>query len=200
MGVETILVHCFMSPLQWCHNEHDGISNHQPHDCLRNHLFRHRWKKTSKLRVTGLCEGNSPGTGEFPAQRASNAENVSIWWRYHAVAKPSSTSWAHQSPLYVSRLSSGKYCWNIIVHLANPTAAIIRHQSIKRLLRFKELSRWTKYIVLPYPMGLTFFICEICKCEKLGKISTVQPTNYLNFKDISDVYRSFICNKTTLIY
>ena len=37
--------------------------------------------KTSKLRVIGLCVGNSPGTGdgEFPAQRASNAENVSIW-------------------------------------------------------------------------------------------------------------------------
>ena len=40
-------------------------------------------KKTSKLRVTGLCAGNSPGTGEFPAQMASNAENVSIWWRHH---------------------------------------------------------------------------------------------------------------------
>ena len=40
-------------------------------------------KKTSKLRVTGLCEGNSPVTGEFPAQMASNAENVSIWWRLH---------------------------------------------------------------------------------------------------------------------
>ena len=42
-----------------------------------------RSKKTSKLRVIGLCEGNSPGTGEFPAQRASNAENVSIWCRHH---------------------------------------------------------------------------------------------------------------------
>ena len=30
-----------------------------------------------KLRVTGLYEGNSPVTGEFPAQRASNAENAS---------------------------------------------------------------------------------------------------------------------------
>ena len=39
-------------------------------------------EKTSKLRVTGLCEGNSPVTGEFPTQRASNAENVSIWWRH----------------------------------------------------------------------------------------------------------------------
>ena len=36
-----------------------------------------------KLRVTGLCAGNLPGTGEFPAQMASNAENVSIWWRHH---------------------------------------------------------------------------------------------------------------------
>ena len=40
-------------------------------------------KKTSKLRVTGLCSRNSPVTGEFPAQMSSNAENVSIWWRHH---------------------------------------------------------------------------------------------------------------------
>ena len=39
--------------------------------------------KTSKLRVTGLCVGNSPGTGKFPALMANNAENVSIWWRHH---------------------------------------------------------------------------------------------------------------------
>ena len=26
---------------------------------------------------------NSPVTGEFPAQKASNAENASIWWRHH---------------------------------------------------------------------------------------------------------------------
>ena len=35
------------------------------------------------LRVTGLCAGNSPETGEFLAQRASKAENVSIWWHHH---------------------------------------------------------------------------------------------------------------------
>ena len=69
--------------LQWRYNERDGVSNYQPHDCLFNRLFRRRWKKTSKLRVTGLCAGNSPMTGEFPAQKASNAENVSIWWRHH---------------------------------------------------------------------------------------------------------------------
>ena len=70
-------------PLRWRHNGHDSVSNHQPHDCLFNRSLRRRSKKTSKLRVTGLCVGNSPGTGEFPAQMASNAENVSIWWRHH---------------------------------------------------------------------------------------------------------------------
>ena len=69
--------------LQWRPNGRDGVSNHQPLDCLLNHLFRRRSKKTSKLRVTGLCGGNSPVSGEFPAQRASNAENASIWWRHH---------------------------------------------------------------------------------------------------------------------
>ena len=75
--------------LQWRHNERDGVSNHQLHDCLFKRLFRRRSKKTSKLRVTGLCEGNSSVTGDFPAQRASNAENVSIWWRHHDMM----TSW-----------------------------------------------------------------------------------------------------------
>ena len=71
--------------LRWRHNGHDSDSNHQPRDCLLNRLFRSRSKKTSKLRVTSLCVGNSPGTGEFPAQMASNAENVSIWWRHHDI-------------------------------------------------------------------------------------------------------------------
>ena len=59
-----------------------AISDHQPHHCSLNRLFRHRSKKTSKLHVTGLCAGNSPVTGEFPAQSASNAWNVSIWWHH----------------------------------------------------------------------------------------------------------------------
>ena len=69
--------------LRWRHNGRDSASNHQSYHCLLNRLFRRRSKKTSKLRVTGLCAGNSPGIGEFPAQMASNAENVSIWWRHH---------------------------------------------------------------------------------------------------------------------
>ena len=62
--------------LQWRHNVRDGVSNDQPHHCLLNSLFGRRSQKTSKFRVTGLCTGNSPGTGEFPARMASNADDV----------------------------------------------------------------------------------------------------------------------------
>ena len=55
-----------MNPLEWRHNDNDGVSNHQPHGCLLNRLFRRRSKKTSKLRVTGLCVGNSPGPVNSP--------------------------------------------------------------------------------------------------------------------------------------
>ena len=61
--------------LGYRHNGPDSVSNHQPDDCLFNRLFRRRSKNTSKLRVTGLCAGISPGTGY--------TETVSIWWRHH---------------------------------------------------------------------------------------------------------------------
>ena len=72
--------------LQWRHNGHNGASNHtnhQPHHYLLNRLLKYRSKKTSKLRVTGLCAGNSTVTGEFPTHRASNTEYIPIWWRHH---------------------------------------------------------------------------------------------------------------------
>ena len=68
---------------RWRHNERDGVSNHRRLNGLFNRLFRRRSKKTPKLRITGLCEGNSPVTGEFPSHTASHAENVSIRWRHH---------------------------------------------------------------------------------------------------------------------
>ena len=43
---------CAQLSLQWRHNECNSVSNHQPHDCLLNCLFRRRSKKTLKLRVT----------------------------------------------------------------------------------------------------------------------------------------------------
>ena len=80
-----VLLLCYVhrKTLQWRHNGRNGVSNHRHLKCLFNLSLRCRSKKTSKLRVTGLCEGKSPMTSEFPSQRASNAENVSIWWCHH---------------------------------------------------------------------------------------------------------------------
>ena len=91
----------YFDALQWRHNERLGVSNHQPHDSLFNRLFRRRSEKTPKLRVTGLCGGKSPVTGEFPAQRASNAENVSIWWRHHCL-------WLCSR---YGQMTAGSYCY-----------------------------------------------------------------------------------------
>ena len=99
--------------LEWCHNGRDGVSNHQPHDCLLNRLFVRRSKKISKLRVTGLCAGKSPGTSELPAQMASNAENVSIWWRHHVCVKyqPRNVTTYIKSNRY--KIRSGNKCERI---------------------------------------------------------------------------------------
>ena len=68
--------------LQWLHNGRDGVSSHRRLDALLNRLFRRRSKKTSNLRVTGFL-GEFAGDRQSPSQKASNAENVSIWWRHH---------------------------------------------------------------------------------------------------------------------
>ena len=96
----------WLRPLRWRHNDHAGVSNHQSHGCLLNRLFRRKSKKTSKLRVTGHCAGNSPGTGEFPAQMASYAENVSIWWRHHALIDDDGS----RSSLYVEPIWYWEQC------------------------------------------------------------------------------------------
>ena len=71
-----------INPLQWRHNEHNGALNHRHLHYLLILLLRCRSKITSKLHVTGLCQGNPPVNG-FPSQSASNAKNVTIWWRYY---------------------------------------------------------------------------------------------------------------------
>ena len=89
-------VNKFLDALQWRHNGRDVFSNHQHHHCLLNRLFGRRSKKTPKLRVIGLW-----GTGEFPAQMASNAENVSIWWRHHGVWLCLQETWQATQTIHV---------------------------------------------------------------------------------------------------
>ena len=114
---------CMSWPLQWRHNERHGASNHQHLDCLLNRLFRRTLKKTPKLRVTGLCEGNPPVTGGFLSQRVSYAENVSIWWRHHEpvpyptcdVGEKPFTRSAAVSGMEVALVSS--QTWTIVINV-----------------------------------------------------------------------------------
>ena len=125
-------------PLQWRHNGHDSVSNHQPHDCLLNRLFRRRSKETPKLRVTGLCEGNSPVSGEFSAQRASNAEFVSIWWRHHDYIH------ANYSPNVTIRFNNRWVLKNII------------------LLVMMKTTLWAKCFLRARAFKTTFYETQLC--------------------------------------
>ena len=64
--------------LRWRHNGRDSVLNHQPQPFIQTQI-------NENIKALCHCAGNSPATGEFPAQMASNAENVSIWWRHHGL-------------------------------------------------------------------------------------------------------------------
>ena len=86
--------------LQWHYNDRDGVSNHRRVNCLLNCLFWHRWKKTSKLCVTSLCYV----TGGFPSHRASNVENVSIWWYHHEYLSQAHFIFVHWTKCPVNKI------------------------------------------------------------------------------------------------
>ena len=71
-------------PLQWRHNEHDGVANYRRLYCLLNHLFRCRSKKHQSSVSLACVRGIHRWPVTSPHKGASNAENVSIWWRHHA--------------------------------------------------------------------------------------------------------------------
>ena len=184
----------FLFALQGRHNERDGFSNHRRLDCLLNRMFMRRSKKTSKLRVTGLCEGKSPHKGpvtrkifsfdavimecanrrdlwgEFSAQRASNAENVSIWWRHHVMRKPDSNKSYHTS---ISRKTVKRLVENGLVWLYCRKSRRFAHSMINT--------------------------CHSDATSKIRKIFTGATYKLLlSFKVTSDLYMSFIPNKTAV--
>ena len=84
LQVQVQILHCLLHmTLQWRHNGRDGVSNHQHHDCLLNRLFRCRSKENIKAPRHWPFSGEFTSDRWIPAQMASNAENVSIWWRHH---------------------------------------------------------------------------------------------------------------------
>ena len=136
--------------IQRCHNDRDGVSNHQPHDCLLKRLFKRRSKETSKLRVTGFWAGNSPETGAFPAQKASNAEKVSIWWRHHVTpyancAAMNLSLHVHPAFCIINAFTLHILCYSISLDNIQPPDLILL-----RLLRLQMLfTSKRKCVMLP---------------------------------------------------
>ena len=85
----------------WCHCNDVTMGLQSPASRLFTQPFiQAQIKETTKLRVTGLYAENSPVTGEFPAHRASNAENVSIWWRHHVLSHFDTVAWPRPKQAY----------------------------------------------------------------------------------------------------
>ena len=108
------------------HNERDGASNHRRLHCLLNCWFRRRSKKTSKLCATGFCVGNSPVTGEFPAQKASNTEKC-----FHLMTSSCDFSLHNYEPQWNSSgwMSVRNWFWHNLWHIVNVNMARwITHQ------------------------------------------------------------------------
>ena len=70
---------------QWRHNGCDSVSKSPASRLFTQPFIQTQIKENIKAPCHWPLCGEFTGTGEFPAQMASNAENVSIWWRYHAV-------------------------------------------------------------------------------------------------------------------
>ena len=121
------------------HNERNGVSNHRRLDCLLRHLFGCRSKKASKLRVTGLWEGDSPVTGEFPTQRASNAEFV--FWSDDAI----------MSSKEIPFLTREGEVWNVLCDIYIVSAISSFHVSSRIVVNISELSSLlSQCLFIPY--------------------------------------------------
>ena len=76
--------------LQWCHNEHNGISNHQPPNYLLNRLFRQKSKKPQSLASLVFVRGihrwpvNSPHKGPV-TRKMFPFDDVIMWNIFHKI-------------------------------------------------------------------------------------------------------------------
>ena len=123
--------------LQWRHNGRNSVSNHQPHHCLLNRLFRRRSKKASKLRVTGLCAG--------------------IYrWRVNSPHKwPVTRKFFTFDDVIMERFSSRVMCYAVPVIATSNTAFISKAEAINQI----KLIRISPG---PYLFSMAMAIVNIC--------------------------------------
>ena len=142
---------------------------------LFNYLFRFRSKKISKLRVTGLCAENSPGTGEFSAQKGSNAENVFIWWSHHGRKITLTHSWLLSRSGWPGCDETLSWC------VALPTRCIYQVSNWYLKACWKKVQktfRWLGALLTP-PSGC-FCPQRAKNCPTMTKISRGQDTHFIS--------------------
>ena len=175
---------------QWRHNGGDGVSNHRRLDCLPNRLFRRRSKKTSKPRVTGLCEGNSPVTGEFPAQSASNTEKsfhlmISAWMssillfysQSHAIYLTRGVSQAAINKLSLENLNA---CLSYTRHIwISENTSISKNSLLVILWKFDTLVRVKIYFADSTSTSTTTHTHTLHYNDVIMSVSNHQPPDCL---------------------
>ena len=148
------------------HNERDCALNNWHLDCLLNRLSKLRWKTASKFRVTGLCEGNSPVTGELSAQMASNTENASISWRHHVF---------------------------LVIHTRDHKCpAVSTNQTCIQNLQldyFRRRKRWIQDVVI----SSTMFKCDFVKKQNIDVIMSAMASESTGFPTVCSTVCSKHC-------
>ena len=164
--------------LQWRHNGRHITSLTIVYSTV--YSGRRRSKKTSKRRVTGFCVGNSPVTGELPAQMASKAENFSIWWRHHKAQRLS-----EKLEVFCSKLNSW---WRYGTNFALPDChcpivkGIHRHSpekisAVGAFLLVNHHSIITHFITLDKDTLKWIFICGLL----IHYVLSIHNTEKVNF-------------------
>ena len=85
---QVLPIHLSFVPLQWRHNERDGVSNHQHLDCLLSRLLRCTSKKTPKLRVTAIVRVSHRWSVNSPRKGSVTRKMFPHWWRHRIHIKP----------------------------------------------------------------------------------------------------------------
>ena len=164
--------------LQWRHNRRDGVSNHQPHDCLHNRFFGRRSKKNIEA-PRHYLEGKSPVTGEFPAKMASNAgmfpfddvimpfaqKILEIWYSFFIAIDYILTPFS-------------EYCCLIYLYKLtfNQMYLTCEHEKIRRQLfrtsTMPELKHWSTNLGWSPALFPLFIPCRIILIDNLEVLTT----------------------------
>ena len=91
-----------ISSLLWRHNGGECVSNHQPHDCLINHLFRRRSKETSKIR----WPVNSPHKGPVTRKIFQFDDVIMCFFVFVVSSALNGFAW------FITHIFHGHYIWH----------------------------------------------------------------------------------------